>query len=144
MSGSAPANAPVRTDGEFIFVYGGLMRGFDLHHHLTGTAFVCAATARGKLYAVGAYPGMVDGEGTVHGELYLSDDPAVVLEVLDEVEGYDPLDYAAANEYVRVKRIVRTEDGRDITAWLYLYNRTVSGLELIAGGDWRTRAQRTG
>ena len=137
MSGSAPSDAPGRSDGDFIFVYGGLMRGFDLHHHLAGATFVCPATARGKLYAIGTYPGMVEGDGTVLGELYTSDDPAVVLEVLDEVEGYDPLDYAATNDYVRVQRSVHTEDGRDVTAWLYLYNRTVSGFELINNGDWR-------
>lgn len=138
MSAPAPSDAPVRSDGEFIFVYGGLMRGFDLHHHLAGTTFVCAATARGKLYAIGTYPGMVEGDGTVYGELYASDDPAVVLEILDEVEGYDPLDYSDANDYVRVKRNVITADGREVVAWLYLFNRTISGYELIASGDWRT------
>lgn len=138
MSAPAPSDAPVRSDGEFIFVYGGLMRGFDLHHHLAGATFVCAATARGKLYAIGTYPGMVEGDGTVHGELYASDDPPVVLEILDEVEGYDPLDYSDANDYVRVKRNVTTSDGREVAAWLYLFNRTISGYELIASGDWRT------
>jgi gamma-glutamylcyclotransferase (GGCT)/AIG2-like uncharacterized protein YtfP len=114
------------------------MRGLDLHHHLAGATFVSAATARGKLYKIDAYPGMVEGDGIVHGELYSSDDPAVVLEVLDEVEGYDPLDYADTSEYVRVKRDVRTDDGRVVPAWLYLYNRTITGYEMVKSGDWRT------
>jgi gamma-glutamylcyclotransferase (GGCT)/AIG2-like uncharacterized protein YtfP len=137
MSQPPPANAPVPSGGGFIFVYGGLMRGFDLHHFLAGSTFVSLATARGKLYAIGRYPGMIAGEGTVRGELFEADDVAVVLEVLDEVEGYDPLD-ADASEYVRAQQAVRTDDGRDVSAWLYLYNGSVAGLDRIKGGDWRT------
>jgi gamma-glutamylcyclotransferase (GGCT)/AIG2-like uncharacterized protein YtfP len=136
MPGPAPSDAPVPSDSGFIFVYGALMRGCDLHHHMAGAAFVSLATARGRLYNVGAYPGMIEGDGEVRGELYRSDDEAVVLEVLDEVEGYDPLD-SDASEYVRLKLDVRTDDGRAVSAWLYLYDREVKGLPQISSGDWR-------
>lgn len=139
MPGPAPSDAPVPSDSGFIFVYGALMRSFDLHHHLAGASYVTGATARGALYVVGPYPGMVEGNGAVRGELYTSDDPAVVLEILDEVEGYDALD-PDASEYVRVKRDVRRDDGRDVPAWLYLYNRDVKGLPQISSGDWHSLA----
>jgi gamma-glutamylcyclotransferase (GGCT)/AIG2-like uncharacterized protein YtfP len=139
----APSDAPVPSDSGFIFVYGVLMRGFDLHHHMAGAVFVSPATTRGKLYEVGAYPGMIEGDGTVRGELYRVDDIAVALEVLDEVEEYDPLD-AAASPYVRAVRNVRLEqDGSETAAWLYLYNREVKGLPLISSGDWRSYVERS-
>jgi len=139
MPAPAPSDAPVPSDSGCVFVYGGLMRGFDLHHHMAGGAFVSVAAAAGRLYDIGAYPGMIEGDGTVHGELYRFGDVAVALEVLDEVEEYDPLD-AAGSQYVRVVRAVHLEkDGSVAPAWLYLYNRDVKGLPQIKSGDWRRR-----
>jgi gamma-glutamylcyclotransferase (GGCT)/AIG2-like uncharacterized protein YtfP len=141
MPGPAPSDAPVPSDSEFVFVYGALMRGFDLHHHMAGSLFVSQATGRGRLYDIGAYPGMIEGDGTVRGELYRFEDIAVALEVLDEVEEYDPLD-AAASLYVRVLRGVRVEkDDSEPPAWLYLYNRDVKGLPQIRSGDWHKYSQ---
>jgi gamma-glutamylcyclotransferase (GGCT)/AIG2-like uncharacterized protein YtfP len=139
MPGPGPSDAPVPSDSDCVFVYGGLMRGFDLHHHLASASFVSTATARGALYLAGAYPGMIEENGTVHGELYRFADIAVALEVLDEVEEYDPLD-AASSPYVRVVRRVHVDrDGTDVPAWLYLYNRDVKVLTPIKSGDWRKR-----
>jgi gamma-glutamylcyclotransferase (GGCT)/AIG2-like uncharacterized protein YtfP len=136
MPGPAPSDAPVPSDSEFVFVYGVLMRGFDLHHHMAGALFVSPASARGRLYDIGGYPGMIEGDGAVRGELYRFEDIAVALEVLDEVEEYDPLD-AAASLYVRVLRDVRVEkDGSELPAWMYVYNREVKGLPQIRSGDW--------
>jgi gamma-glutamylcyclotransferase (GGCT)/AIG2-like uncharacterized protein YtfP len=135
----APSDAPVRSDSDCVFVYGSLMRGFDLHHHVASASFVSTATVPGALYLAGAYPGMVEGSGTVHGEVYRFDDVAVALEVLDEVEEYDPLD-APSSEYVRVLRSARLDkDGSELLTWLYLYNRDVKGLVRIKSGDWRDR-----
>ena len=136
MPGPAPSDAPVPSDSPYVFVYGILMRGFDLHHHMGDAAFVGPAAVSGTLYSLGTYPGMVDGAGTVRGELYRSRDIAVTLEVLDEVEGYDPLD-VEAGEYVRVLRDVRLDAGGKQPAWLYLYNRDIKGRQQIKSGDWR-------
>jgi gamma-glutamylcyclotransferase (GGCT)/AIG2-like uncharacterized protein YtfP len=135
----APSDAPVPSDSGFIFVYGVLMRGFDLHRYLSGASFVSPATARGRLYDTGAYPGMIEGDGTVRGELYRFDDIAVALEVLDEIEEYDPLDVAGST-YVRVMRKVRLDkEDSEVPAWLYLYNRDTKDLAQIRSGDWRKR-----
>ena len=135
----APSDAPVRSDSDCVFVYGTLMRGFDLHHHMASASFVSTATVPGALYVVDAYAGRVEGGATVHGEVYRFDDIAVALEVLDEVEEYDPLD-VPSSAYVRVLRLVRLDkDGRTASAWLYLYNRDTKGLTPIKSGDWRSR-----
>lgn len=139
MPAPAPSDVPVPSDSGCVFVYGSFMRGFDLHHHMAAGTLVSFATATGRLYDIGAYPGMIDGDGAVHGELYRFDDIAVALEVLDEVEDYDPLD-GPGSLYVRVVRAVHLEeDGSEAPAWLYLYNRDVKGLPQIKSGDWRRR-----
>ncbi len=118
-----------------VFVYGGLMTGFDLHHHMRGALLLGRASVAGLLYSVGRYPGLKDGSGTVHGELYRFADIAVALEVLDEVEGYDPLD-PAASEYVRVVRAARLEDATTQPAWAYLFNGDTSAARRIDSGIW--------
>jgi len=139
MPAPAPSDAPVRSDSDCVFVYGGLMRGFDLHHHVASASFVSTAIVPGSLYVAGAYPCMIENGGTVHGEVYRFDDIAVALEVLDEVEEYDPLD-PPSSEYVRVLRPARLDnDGSKLLAWLYLYNRDVEELARIKSGDWRNR-----
>ena len=130
-------NAPSGSS-DSVFVYGGLMQGFGLHHYVAFAAFVARATTRGRLYVVGQYPGMTDGDGVVHGEVYRFGDIAVALEVLDEVEDYDPLD-PDGSPYVRALRAVVTEDGKTLLAWTYLYNQDVKGLTPISSGDWRAR-----
>jgi len=119
-----------------VFVYGLLKRGFSLHHHMAKGTFAGDATARGTLYSLGEYPGMVDGDGTVHGEVYRFDDIAVALELLDEVEEYDPLE-PERSLYVRTVRPVTLRSGGiAVPAWCYLYNRSVKGLTRIASGEW--------
>ena len=130
------AQAPdVATDR--VFVYGLLKRGFGLHHHMAQGTFVGDATAAGALYSLGEYPAMVDGEGAVRGELYRFDDIAVALELLDEVEEYDPLDPESSPYLRAVRPITLRSDGAVVPAWCYLYNRSVKGMTRIASGEWR-------
>src|ERR1700694_1005568 len=100
---AASLNVPAGSSSDCVFVYGSLMQGCELHHYLAFAAFVSRATTRGRLFSIGHYPGMTEGDGTVHGELYRFTDVAVALEVLDEVEDYDPSD-PEGSPYVRVLR----------------------------------------
>ena len=127
------------SEPEFIFVYGLLMRGLELHHHMEAGTFVAAAATKGTLVSVGRYPGLVDGSGAVAGEVYRFADLPAALDVLDDVEEFDATD-PQASEYLRVSRPVKLDDGREVIAWLYLYNRAVKGLPVIKTGDWRKRA----
>jgi gamma-glutamylcyclotransferase (GGCT)/AIG2-like uncharacterized protein YtfP len=119
-----------------IFVYGVLMRGFDLHHHMAGAVFEGLGWTSGTLVDLGRYPGLRDGEGRVEGELYRLEDPAASLEALDDVEAFDPAD-PQNSEYLRVVRDVHALDGTIAPAWVYLYNRATAGLPVVKGGDWR-------
>jgi len=121
---------------DFVFVYGGLMRGFDLHYHMASLEFVGQGTIEGTLLALGPYPGLVDGGGAVRGEVYRVDDMPSALEVLDDVEDYNPTD-PDAGPYVRRIQPVRMDDGRIIDAWVYRYNRTAPGAAIVPDGDWR-------
>jgi gamma-glutamylcyclotransferase (GGCT)/AIG2-like uncharacterized protein YtfP len=125
---------PERTS---LFIYGSLMRGFDLHHYMTGATFIGEGRVRGKLVSLGRYPGLVAGSQYVRGELYELDDPAQ-LEALDDLEEYYP-ERAEDSEYVRAEREVLLDDGRTRRAWMYIYNRDATGYPAIASGDWRRR-----
>jgi gamma-glutamylcyclotransferase (GGCT)/AIG2-like uncharacterized protein YtfP len=79
---------------------------------------------------------MVDGDGSVHGELYRFPDIALALEVLDEIEEYDPQN-PENSLYVRlVKQAVLEKNATPMPAWVYLYNRDVKGLPRIKSGNW--------
>lgn len=115
------------------------MSGCELHQHMRGAEFLGRASVAGLLYSAGRYPGLKDGPGVVRGELFRFSDIAVALEVLDEVEGYDPLD-PTASEYVREARSVRLDEGATQLAWVYLYNRDVESGQRIASGIWVNRS----
>ncbi|MGZ8224554.1 MAG: gamma-glutamylcyclotransferase family protein [Methylobacter sp.] len=126
---------------EYIFVYGTLKRDTNsgMHHLLAKYAeFVDEATYCGKLYKVDDYPGAVpsnDPNAMVHGEVYLLHHADSVLPYLDQYEEYGP-EFSQPNEYIRKKQEVFLRSGRGITVWVYIYNRSTEGLELIESADF--------
>jgi gamma-glutamylcyclotransferase (GGCT)/AIG2-like uncharacterized protein YtfP len=126
---------------ELLFVYGALMRGLDLHHYLAGAVFVDTAWVTGTLVSLGPYPGLVDGTGTVHGELYELADAPSALEALDDLEEFDPAD-PAASLYQRTRVNAQTRTGTSVAAWVYRYNRPAGDAPVIPSGDWRSHLQR--
>jgi gamma-glutamylcyclotransferase (GGCT)/AIG2-like uncharacterized protein YtfP len=132
-----PSLADERTaDATFIFVYGGLMRGFDLHHHMAGATFVGEGWTPGTLVSLGRYPGLLAGGGKVRGEIYRLDDPAASLEALDDLEDFNPGD-PDKSAYLRVLADVHAGDGATLQAWTYVYNQDAQGAPLVTSGDWR-------
>jgi gamma-glutamylcyclotransferase (GGCT)/AIG2-like uncharacterized protein YtfP len=127
-----------------LFVYGSLMSGagHPMGERLRQEArLIGAATIQGRLYRVSWYPGLVeaaDPAHRVHGEVYALDDPAASLAWLDAYEGI-VLQERAANDYERFERPVRLAGGDELAAWVYLYQRDVAGLSLVAGGRWTAR-----
>jgi gamma-glutamylcyclotransferase (GGCT)/AIG2-like uncharacterized protein YtfP len=92
----------------------------------------------GRLYRVGWYPGLVEagaGAARVHGEVYALADPASSLAWLDEYESIVP-GKQASNEYMRAERALQLASDQDITAWVYLYQWDVTGVQLVADGRW--------
>ena len=54
----------------FIFIYGTLLPGLRLEAQMGGARFVAAAQVLGRLVDVGRYPGFLQGDGLVTGEVY--------------------------------------------------------------------------
>ncbi|MBF0281944.1 MAG: gamma-glutamylcyclotransferase [Zetaproteobacteria bacterium] len=118
-----------------IFVYGTLKRGHDNHRWLTGATFIDEGFAHGTMYDIdGAYPGVIfGGSDTVQGEVY--DVDAVILQSLDGLEGFDPMNLAGAL-YVRREVAVTSEvHPQGISCIAYQWN---CGIEYAAieSGIW--------
>lgn len=88
----------------------------------------------GKLYDLGTYPGLVEGEGQVVGEIFEVRDPSVMPRV-DAFEDYWPDDPARSRYERRKVRLI--EPDRD--AWVYVWVLGVEDARLIQSGDWFKR-----
>jgi gamma-glutamylcyclotransferase (GGCT)/AIG2-like uncharacterized protein YtfP len=124
-----------------LFVYGSLLSaiGHPSGERLRREArLVGSASIPGRLYRVGWYPGLVEaaaGDSRVYGEVYALADPAGSLAWLDEYESIVP-GKEASNEYVRAERTVQLASGQQVSAWVYLYQWDVTGVQLVADGRW--------
>lgn len=127
---------------EFLFVYGTLRRHLIQNQRLQRNAeFIAEASMRGRLYLVNGYPGAVDSTDfadNVLGELYRIHRPPALFNILDDFEECSAK-FAKPHEYRREQRQVNLPDGRQITAWVYLYNRDVADLTQIVSGDFLGR-----
>jgi gamma-glutamylcyclotransferase (GGCT)/AIG2-like uncharacterized protein YtfP len=128
VAASAPAH---------LFVYGTLRRGAPMHALLErDVAWVAEARIRGRLYDLGAFPGLTDGEQheLVQGELYriTTKDPERLLDTLDRYEG---------RAFKRVVREVQPQPGAPVRAWVFLFEGSVRGKSRIASGDYLNREE---
>jgi len=115
---------------EYLFVYGTLLS--SLKHPMQKILRRCAkpvgpAKTEGRLYDLGAYPGLKEGTGEVRGELYRITDLRRLFEALDRYEG---------REYRRTVKDVVTENGECVDAWVYLYLPPVRERRIIETGDY--------
>lgn len=131
---------------DYIFVYGTLRQGerADLRKqsHNFDVVFVGNAAINGKLYHLGAFPGLKplspmltangfkDNFPAVVGEVFRIRDVAIVS-ILDAYEGYDA-DHPSQGLYDRSQ--FEANDGRLV--WAYTYNGPVINDQLISSGDW--------
>jgi gamma-glutamylcyclotransferase (GGCT)/AIG2-like uncharacterized protein YtfP len=124
---------------QLVFFYGTLMTPFNrpgrlrVEEHLvyTGRGSIAAA-----LFDLGIYPAAVPAsEGRVWGEVYEMTHPAIVLQALDELEGYRA-DEPESSLYTRVRTCVALEDGHKVEAWAYFYNAPLGRAERIESGDY--------
>jgi len=124
---------------DLVFFYGTLMTPFnrtgrlrvDEHLVYTGRGSMPAA-----LFDLGIYPAAVPAsEGQVWGEVYEMTHPSIVLQALDEIEGYRA-EEPESSLYTRNVTPVTMEDGRVVTAWAYFYNAPLGRAERIESGDY--------
>ncbi len=114
-----------------LFVYGTLRRGGRAEiTRLCAAIYKGSAHARGILFRVGDYPGMVDSANESHhvaGELFELPQPAIAWPVLDAYEGA---------EFERRVVDVRPADGGILQAWAYFYRFDTSQNVRIISGDY--------
>lgn len=126
---------------EFLFVYGTLRQNVQhpMHQLLAQQAhFVAMARYQARLYQISYYPGAVpsnDIADQVLGELYQLLQPVVLLPLLDEYEECGE-GFAQPQEYRRELQQVTLDNGASLSAWVYVYNRSTSGLKQIRSGDF--------
>ncbi|PKH23141.1 gamma-glutamylcyclotransferase [Enterobacterales bacterium CwR94] len=109
-----------------IIVYGSLRRKQGNSHWMTNAQWLGDHHIDGyELYDLGHYPGVIEGEGSVVCEVYRID--STTLGELDALR-------TKGGEYKR--HLVQTPYG---SAWLYLYQRSVTGRTRIRSGDWIDR-----
>jgi gamma-glutamylcyclotransferase (GGCT)/AIG2-like uncharacterized protein YtfP len=125
------AGGPTR----LLFTYGTLRRGAPMHALLEGAArYLGIATFRGRLWDLGAYPGVTDsraGGGRVRGELYelaaADAERQRLLDLLDRYEG---------EAFERAEREITSGDGERRTAYLYLFQGSTREARRIRSGDY--------
>lgn len=116
-----------------LFVYGTLLRGLERESVLLNSRFLGTVVVQAKMYDLGSYPGIIEGDGQVIGEVYEIDQ--VTLKKLDKIEGYFP-NNPTGSEYIRKEvRILTTEVDEPVIA--YFYNQKVNESDRIVGGDYR-------
>jgi len=121
-----------------LFVYGTLMQAYDhrMARLLSEQAErVGEGSCCGQLFRIKHYPGLIasdDAGDRVFGELFRLRGTKNLLAKLDEYEGCGP-SAPQPTQYIRVVRPITLPD-RTIDAWVYLYNRPVTGLTRILSG----------
>lgn len=126
-------------DAKLLFVYGTLRPSLAAGgpaRLVHGLDVAGPATAPGVLVDLGDYPGLVAGDGVVHGDLLRVTDPARLraLDAYEECGGPDPL-------FRRERTVVSLPDGTTVEAWVYRYARSPQGVA-IAGGDYAAHVAR--
>lgn len=123
-----------------VFVYGTLKYGFhNFSRILKGkVARINKAVVSGcEIYAVANFPGVIKGEGQVHGELmYIQPELfEETLKELDRLEGYRPGTQSFCM-YLRETTTVITDKGESIEALIYIWNHPVLPQTKIEDGIW--------
>jgi gamma-glutamylcyclotransferase (GGCT)/AIG2-like uncharacterized protein YtfP len=124
-----------------LFIYGTLMPGLRLEAEMHGARFVGPAHIAGRLIDVGRYPGLLQGDGQVTGEVYEVDDAHLAR--LDAVEDMVPSD-RAASQYWREQVSVLSGPLLGQSVQTYVYNRPVNGCTPIPHGDYRRYIREVG
>ena len=124
-----------------LFIYGTLMLGLRLQAEMQGAERLGPARVPGRLVDVGRYPGLLQGEGLVAGEVYRVSEAQ--LAHLDEVEEMVPGD-RGASQYWRERVTVQEGALAGQQVWTYVYNLPVDGLTPITHGDYRRYIHEVG
>jgi gamma-glutamylcyclotransferase (GGCT)/AIG2-like uncharacterized protein YtfP len=137
-------HVPIDGEPAALFVYGTLKRGqlncslLTPHARSTERGWI-----RGRLFDVGPFPALTEGEGQVYGELVQLDPEnlAQVLAVIDALEEYRE-DDPDGSTYLRRVVAVTTEGSGTAHAYAYFYNVGHKGIPQLESflpvdsGEW--------
>lgn len=113
-----------------LFVYGTLRAGQTARSMIAGhVARWEPASTDGVLVAFPDYPGAIEGAGTILGELVWLTDLLTAFTLLDAYEGDD---------FIRILRRLRRQDGAEEWAWCYVLAdpKLASAGTPVPHGDW--------
>jgi gamma-glutamylcyclotransferase (GGCT)/AIG2-like uncharacterized protein YtfP len=143
----------MRITPEHLFVYGTLQRAVasPMRDRMErDTVLVDRGTISGRLFDAHHFPALIlapaGSADRVHGELlHLPDDKLRRRRLLSALDHYEGVLHGPAellSLFQRVVTDVTVNDGRRVPAWIYVYQRDVSGFEPIEGGDWIAHGQQ--
>jgi gamma-glutamylcyclotransferase (GGCT)/AIG2-like uncharacterized protein YtfP len=121
-----------------IFVYGTLLRGMQRSPVLENSRFLGFAEIKGKLFDLGHYPGVGEGYDRIVGELFEVE--SKTLDLLDQIEGYDPLAVEDSLYRRMTCSVTSLNDGAESDAFVYFFNREwhdSDDTRRIESGDYR-------
>jgi len=122
-----------------LFVYGTLLSNIpsSMSKFLRRRAsLVGKATAPGKLYDLGMYPGFVaGGEDNVIGELYLIK-PENEEQTMEMLDAYESVTGEEEDEYRRIELTAQVGGGGSFKAQTYEFIGSVEGRALIPKGNY--------
>jgi gamma-glutamylcyclotransferase (GGCT)/AIG2-like uncharacterized protein YtfP len=132
---------------QYLFVYGTLLPGqapASIAPVANQLKIIGPAATPGRLYHLGPYPGCVldpHCQSQIQGQLLELPHPAEpVLAKLDWYEAYVASD-PRGSLFTRTTCPVTLQDGRQQTAWIYVYNRDVTDARRIASGKYDPRGK---
>ena len=142
----------VKSKVRHLFVYGTLMAsasdpvGDKERRFMARSARLLGPVAiAGAMFDMGACPAAVllrgqrRSVGEIRGELWaLPPEQTELVALLDRYEGCAQ-DSPKPHAYSRSKVRIRLDDGRKVTAWVYVWNQPTAGLKPIPDGRWISR-----
>lgn len=132
----------IEAEGEAvkIFTYGTLKSGFHNNTFLQNSTYISDAKLKGfEMHDLTyGYPGIVEGDGEVYGEVY--EVSPVDLVIVDQLEGFYGESCKDSNLYNREKVKVKLDNGEEVEVYTYVFARELpKGSELIKDGNWNRR-----
>jgi len=123
----------------YLFVYGTLLsEGNEFAAFLMENSTLHGpGKFKGGLYDIGEYPGAIfqpSSEYDVHGQVFLMNQPEMILRRLDDYEGFGE-DQPEPNEFIRTLIEIETKD-KPVNCWAYLYQLPTDGLWHIRSGNY--------
>jgi len=115
-----------------VYTYGTLRKGEERAHVMNeyNDKVYSNCKLKGNLINLGSYPGLIEGNNSVIGEIHHTPKIQNTLRDLDQIEGFQGF----GQEGSLFRRIIVTSEGK--SCWTYVWNGNSDEGEIIQSGDW--------